>query len=186
MLAEALGITDGDFLGGLLIQLLQIGGDTVGTDERLNFLLSVIKDVKPRDQLETMLAAQMAVMHMATMTFAGRLSKVENLPQQESALNAFNKLARTFTIQMEALKRYRSGGEQKVTVQHVNVSEGGQAIVGNVAPPPKRRKTKPKRRAPALTHSQQAPMPLISEGQAEPVALRKAEKTNANGRKSSS
>jgi hypothetical protein len=33
---------------------------------------------------------------------------------------------------MEALKRYRSGGEQKVTVQHVSVSEGGQAIVGNV------------------------------------------------------
>lgn len=33
---------------------------------------------------------------------------------------------------MEALKRYRSGGEQKVTVQHVSVNEGGQAIVGNV------------------------------------------------------
>jgi hypothetical protein len=35
---------------------------------------------------------------------------------------------------MEALKRYRSGDEQKVTVQHVHVSDGGQAIVGNVAP----------------------------------------------------
>jgi hypothetical protein len=33
---------------------------------------------------------------------------------------------------MEALKRYRSGGEQKVTVHHVSVNEGGQAIVGNV------------------------------------------------------
>jgi hypothetical protein len=33
---------------------------------------------------------------------------------------------------MEALKRYRTSGEQKVTVQHVSVSEGGQAIVGNV------------------------------------------------------
>jgi len=33
---------------------------------------------------------------------------------------------------MEALRRYRTGGEQKVTVQHVNVGEGGQAIVGNV------------------------------------------------------
>jgi hypothetical protein len=35
-------------------------------------------------------------------------------------------------MQMEALKRYRTGGEQKVTVQHVTVVEGGQAIVGNV------------------------------------------------------
>ena len=36
---------------------------------------------------------------------------------------------------MDALKRYRTGGEQKVTVQHVTVTEGGQAIVGNVTQP---------------------------------------------------
>jgi len=29
-------------------------------------------------------------------------------------------------------KRYRTGGEQKVTVEHVHVHEGGQAIVGSV------------------------------------------------------
>jgi hypothetical protein len=29
----------------------------------------------------------------------------------------------------------RSGGEQKMTVQHVHVAEGGQAIVGNVSTP---------------------------------------------------
>ena len=46
----------------------------------------------------------------------------------------FNKLARTFAVQVEALKRYRTGGEQKVTVQHVTVNEGGQAIVGSVSP----------------------------------------------------
>ena len=34
---------------------------------------------------------------------------------------------------MEGLKRYRTGGEQKVTVQHVTVNEGGQAVVGNVS-----------------------------------------------------
>jgi hypothetical protein len=74
----------------------------------------------------------MAAVHMATMTLAGRLAQVENIPQQDSAERAFNKLTRTFATQMEALKRYRTGGEQKVTVQHVSVSEGGQAIVGNV------------------------------------------------------
>ena len=36
---------------------------------------------------------------------------------------------------MEALKSYRSKGEQKMTVQHVHVAEGGQAIVGNVNAP---------------------------------------------------
>src|SRR5437016_1013262 len=34
--------------------------------------------------------------------------------------------------QVEALKRYRSRGEQTVRVEHVTVNKGGQAIVGNV------------------------------------------------------
>ena len=37
-------------------------------------------------------------------------------------------------MQMEALKRYRMGGEQRVTVQHVTVNDGGQAIVGPMSP----------------------------------------------------
>jgi hypothetical protein len=64
------------------------------------------------------------------MAFARRLNHVENIPQQDSAERAFNKLVRTFAMQMEALKGYRSGAEQKVTLQHVSIAEGGQAIVG--------------------------------------------------------
>ena len=77
-----------------------------------------------------MLAAQMAAVHNATMIFARRLNHVDNIPQQDSAERAFNKLARTFASQLEALKRYRSAGEQTVRVEHVTVNEGGQAIVG--------------------------------------------------------
>jgi hypothetical protein len=96
-------------------------------------MLSVIKGIEPRDQVEAMLASQMAAVQMALMTFARRMAHVETIPQQDSASNAFNKLARTFAAQVEALKRYRSGGEQKMTVQHVHGGEGGQAIVGNVS-----------------------------------------------------
>jgi hypothetical protein len=49
------------------------------------------------------------------------------------AERAFNKPARTFAVQLQALKRYRTGGEQKVTVQHVMVNGGEKAIVGVVA-----------------------------------------------------
>src|SRR5262252_4930916 len=78
---------------------------------------------KPKDQVEAMLAAQMAAIHRTTMTFARRLANVETIAQQDSAERALNKLARTYAMQMEALKRYRTGGEQKVTVQHVSVNE---------------------------------------------------------------
>jgi hypothetical protein len=84
------------------------------------------------DQLEAMLAAQIAAVHVLTMSFATRLVNAENLVQRDSAERALNKLARTFVAQVEALKRYRTGGEQKVTVEHVTVNAGGKAIVGNV------------------------------------------------------
>ena len=56
----------------------------------------------------------------------------ENIPQAQAHYTGFNKLARTFAAQVEALRKHRTGGEQRVTVQHVNVADGGQAIVGNV------------------------------------------------------
>lgn len=134
LLMQALGTTDPDFLSGILGQLANAGSHGPKLDERaLNFMLSVVKDIEPQDQMEAMLASQMAAVHMATMTFARRLEHVENIPQQDSAERAFNKLARTFTTQMEALKRYRTGGQQKMTVEHVTVNDGGQAIVGNVS-----------------------------------------------------
>ncbi len=126
LLMKALGTTSADFLDGLLKQLVNAGSQGSEVDvDGLNFMLSVVKGVEPRDEVEAMLAAQMAAVHMATMSFARGLSYV-------SAERAFNKLARTFTAQVEALKRYRTGGEQRMFVEHVHVHEGGRAIVGTV------------------------------------------------------
>ena len=161
LLMEALGTADFNFVDGLLKQLVNARSQGQQADEHgINFLLSIIKGIKPKNQLETILAAQMAAVHTATMTFARRLAHVETIQQQDSAERALNKLARTFAMQMEALKRYRTGGEQKVTVQHVSVNEGGQAIVGSVnqaaggtAP------EKPATTTPALTDKRQQAMP---------------------------
>ncbi len=87
-------------------------------------ILALIRGIEPKDETECMLAAQMAAVHMATITFARRLAHVDNIPQQDRASNAFKKLARTFAVQMEALKRYRTGGEQKVTVQACHRQRG--------------------------------------------------------------
>ncbi len=129
-----LGADDAAFFYGLFGQVAKLGSHKRQIDqEASNFVLSVIRGVEPRDQQEAMLAAQMAAVHMATMMFARRLNHVETIPQQDAAERALNKLARTFATQLEALKRYRTGGTQKVTVEHVTVNAGGQAIVGNVA-----------------------------------------------------
>jgi hypothetical protein len=73
LLMDAFGTADFDFFNGLLDQLANAGSKGGQIDERrLNFMFSVVKGIQPRDQLEAMLAAQMAAVHMATMTFAPR------------------------------------------------------------------------------------------------------------------
>jgi hypothetical protein len=89
--------------------------------------------IGPKDELEGMMAAQLIAAHNAAMecyrramigeqTFEGRR---ENLAQA-------NKLSRTFATLLEALNRHRGKGQQKVTVEHVHVHSGGQAVVGVV------------------------------------------------------
>lgn len=100
-------------------------------DER-GFMLSIVNDIAPRDPVERMLAVQMAATHVALIRQGRRMAHADQLPQFDSHERAYNKLARTFSAQMEALRKHRTGGKQTVTVQHVNVEGGGQAIVGNV------------------------------------------------------
>jgi len=130
-LMDAIGTHDLPFFTGYLTQVVNATTQGKAPDATsVNAALGFIRGLKPRDELEAAMAAQMVATHNAVMTFARRLNHTETIQQQDSAINGYNKLARTFAAQMEALKRYRSTGEQKVTVQHVTVSDGGQAIVG--------------------------------------------------------
>ena len=105
------------------------------------------------------------------MTFARRLNNVDNIPQQDSAERAFNKLTRTFAIQVEALKRYRTGGQQKVTVEHVNVHAGGQAIVGTVPAPGVGLSRKSEDQPHALTYAPGTAMPSTIEAEREAMQI---------------
>ncbi len=87
----------------------------------------------PADQLEATLGVQRAAIHIATMKAAESLGAPPSVQMMDMQEKALNRLARTFAAQMEALKRYRSKGEQRVNVERVTVNEGGQAVVGNVS-----------------------------------------------------
>jgi len=168
-LTEVFGTTDRGFNYGLLRQLRR--ASPKDSDE-VEFMLAVIKELKPRNRLEAMLAAQMAAVHMATMTLVGQLAQVEEIAQQDSAATALTKLSRTFTMQLEALTRSRTG-EQSVTVQNVSVGQGGQAIVGNVTQTTRNTALeKPADLTPALTDARQPAMPIIEPKRAR-VPLRR-------------
>jgi hypothetical protein len=73
------------------------------------------------------------------------------------------KLLRTYTAQIEALKRYRSAGEQRVVVQHVTVTAEQAAVQvnGGVDPAPEGRgaASKPEEQP----HAPAKPAPLAYE-----------------------
>ena len=132
LLMDAIGTQDPDFLRGLVTQLFNVslqGGPINESD--LYFMLSVIKDIQPKDQTEAMLAAQMAVAHLASMRCAQHLLSGDT-KQRENAERAFCRFTRVYATHMEALERHRSHGKRRGTVPHGSVQEGGQAIAGNV------------------------------------------------------
>jgi hypothetical protein len=129
-LMAALGTSDTDFVNGLIFQVGVAGGEP---DERENaFILSVVKGIRPRDQLEAMLAAQMAAVHMRCMTHTRHLNQADSYYPAESVENMFNKAMRTFAAQMEALTRYRAASKQQITAQGNYGDEA--ASKGEVAP----------------------------------------------------
>jgi hypothetical protein len=96
-------------------------------------MLGFLSGIEPKDELEGMLAAQLLASHNAAMECYRRaMISEQTFEGRKENLNQANKLSRTHTTLLEALNRHRGKGQQKVTVEHVHVHEGGQAIVGNV------------------------------------------------------
>jgi hypothetical protein len=130
---DALGICEAEFANWYLSQIIEVAKPGARADEKAtNAMIAGIAAMRPRDEAEAMLLAQMTATHELAMTFARRLKRTENIPQQDSAVNGLTKLTRTYAAQMASLKHYRTGGEQRVIVQRVDVRDGGQAVVGVV------------------------------------------------------
>src|SRR6185312_8236032 len=93
LLMSSVGTEEAAFLDELLKQLSKVTSQGDEVDERgLNFMLSVVQGIEPRDQLEAMLAAQMAATHIAAMKVARNLMQTHTIPQQDAAERTFNKL----------------------------------------------------------------------------------------------
>ena len=177
VLTESFGSADLDFISGLLSQLPFSSKDPQVAEGELNFALSVIRSIGPRDQLEMMLAAQMAASHLLAMRSARSNMTTQSRIGEQIYDSAFNKSARTFAMQLDALKRYRTGGEQKITVQHVQNVSAGQAIVGNVTHVA--RETAPTTTAthsaatqPLLLDAREPTIPIIDDPASSPAPVR--------------
>lgn len=133
-IARAMGIEDQELYNLAIWQLVNVASKDGQCDARsLNMAVAIVRSIAPRDHLEVLLALQMAAIHLASISHVRMMNNTQTIPQLDIQERTVNKLMRTFTTQMEALRKHRNGGNQRVTVKHVHVHEGGQAIVGNVS-----------------------------------------------------
>ena len=95
-------------------------------------IFTELAGINPKDQIEGMLAVQMIATHHATMDCFRIVAQNGHIDIINQMSSCANKLSRTFMMQMEALNRYRGKGQQKMTVEHVHINSGGQAIIGNI------------------------------------------------------
>ncbi len=114
------------------------GGEWVPDECQLNMILNMVASIRPKNEMEAALAAQMVAVHMMTMSVAERCLRVYACADPHLAAVA-SKLARTFAVQSETLAKLqgRKTSRQKITVsyerhdhQHVHVHRGEEEIGG--------------------------------------------------------
>src|SRR4051812_22534514 len=77
-----------------VINALWLEGDAEARQRQLAGAGAALIGIKPADEIEGMLAAQMVVTHNTAMKLLRRLKSVETIPQQDSAGNLAIKLLR--------------------------------------------------------------------------------------------
>ena len=143
-------------------------------DRKRNAAIAALVGIRPASELEGMMAAQLLASHYAAMECYRRaMLPNQSFEGRSENLNQANKLSRTHAALLEAFNRHRGKGQQKVTVEHVHVHSGGQAIVGNVTGPgggdATRNEGQP--HAKQVTHAPEQPMRSADpEREALPVA----------------
>ena len=128
-----LSITGSDDWGYQMIFLTQMSRAFRGTlpegAASMNNCIAELLALQQRDFIESKLCRKIIVLDVLLMNAARSAPNSKYICQTNCNTNTLAKLSRLQNETIEALTRYRRKGEQKVTVQHVNVSNGGQAVV---------------------------------------------------------
>ena len=135
--ALGLGLKDEKAALQILMQALNVpscGASKDDSDRRIT-ALGTLTEIGPKGALEGLLAVQLMGVHNAALMFLrNATADGQDIEVRDANVLRAVRLMRLFIEQLEAMARLKGKTrEQKVTVEHVHVYEGGQAIVGAVA-----------------------------------------------------
>lgn len=108
-------------------ELLSYGGNDCAA-----MAMAAELDCNAENSLEKMLAHQMAVCHKAYMEITAKAFYEEDALNQARLMHIANLCMASFQKALLTMQRIKSGGGQNIVVKHVSVSEGGQAVIGNI------------------------------------------------------
>jgi hypothetical protein len=134
---EACGVNDPKLAAEILGQAaaLQVWGRFKTDPERVAGALAILHGLNPENATQALLAVQMVGVHHNALMFLRRASlEGQTFDGSDANVLRATRLMRVFNEQLEAMQKLKGkAGQQKVTVEHVHIHEGGQAIVGAVA-----------------------------------------------------
>lgn len=132
-LSAVIGFQD----AGLALQSFQdlfnaIPRDGQDKAQTANTIIAALAELKPRDALEAILAAQIVVTNRHALTLLTRAcsTNLEGLAESRYALA--EKLLKLNLQQVRTLDAHRRQGQQHMRIEHVHIHEGSQAIIGVV------------------------------------------------------
>jgi hypothetical protein len=134
-LKAALGTTSSDFVNATLVQIQNAARLPTGgiCEMSVNAVLAFIEAAEPKNEIEAALAIQMACTHAVTMAVLSRAGGAYGGDRHVAIMAAAGaRLLNAFTAQIETMRRLRNGGTQIIRIERVEVSDGGQAVIGNV------------------------------------------------------
>jgi len=143
LISEALGAATGVGPNTPVAERLLAQFDSLTGNTDIKISMFMLAELRPANMLETMLVTQMVGVHEAALGFL-RTSMHRALNEEIRDQNALRaaRLMRLFNEQLEQLQRLKgTNRQQRVTVEHVHVNAGGQAIVGVVGHSEVKKKT---------------------------------------------
>ena len=122
-----------DVVKAIMSPLINLIANQDGNDtgSALNKSITLIAASDPKNQLELMLATQLAMTHI-TLGKSARLldQNYKDVQTINSLGNLYTKLSRLGIDQINTLERMKGKGQQKIIVEKVNIEAGGQAAIG--------------------------------------------------------
>ncbi|MGA8165638.1 MAG: hypothetical protein WB791_11590 [Waddliaceae bacterium] len=117
----------------LIQEILSVGeSGLVRRDEEkhnIDVLLRTLADLKPNNAREAMLCVQAQALFSQGMNLLHWATNESMLSNEDHYMKNAIKCLRLHNETLLTLDKIRRGGEQRVVVQHVNVTDGGQAAI---------------------------------------------------------